>query len=66
MILRAKQIAHAILAGTQGLVKSNTMYHIVEYSAGEEHKAKARHVILSPFWRQINSHTQIFHLRKGE
>ena len=31
------------------LVKTNTIFPIVEYSAGEEYKPKAGHVMLSPF-----------------
>ena len=38
----------------------------MEYSAGEEYRPKAGHVILSPFWIQFNSHTQDFSSERGK
>ena len=49
-----------------GLVKSNTICPIVEYSTAEEYKQKAGHVIVSPFGSSSIVVPQILHLRKGE
>ena len=44
-----EQTAHAISAGTQDSSSPKQYVPFVEYSAGEEYKPKAGHVILSPF-----------------